>query len=678
MCYSGYMTENMVELKETPAWRSSSYRLWKWLLGSITALKESVEAVSEDATGTYGTQPSNTNSPKRGYEVVAVIPIELFVPGNRRQVRKKIRSGAKPGEINNSEEEAGKKFTQIFPDDNPEHNSKIGKYIKDFSAYEYEIYELQSKQDKDSWSKAVCEIVNNEIGKCKSKYKSDDKEIYEAIKGKLQKGDNNECYLDTNIILAMPFVPKKDNDTADINKNTGIVISIQISVPHIQIDGNESNIAMAKFLKLIGDGLSNAINDCPETKVDELIKDEKTGGISKLIKLIADLLPKFDDNGLQNRARKPKEPLHDKIEINYVFTYFICKGFDFHIITDPYEVNDNIKYSGDAWFLKKGKIYKLKDNVHPIGDDYNYITEKFYNGKLGTEKQAKYAEVESYNWLTETLIPEATIRPKDIYYIPKIDGGELHDYSSVLLKFRNRLCCFIKKEYVENEEKREEEDDRNRIIAMQIVLNSFWHRLSEFSRVMQKMCLSRSSENIRSKNSDGDATIMSDMEDETRKSFSNQIYTTPTLPEQILDINSTDQDVLTLYDLTVSSKIDSAANIFSEVKKNFLALNATEEAKKRTDEAKKAEMGIQGMFLILALIASAIGLIELWADWNIDLWLEIFGTVLLFILVVGYLDWRYWGKLSKIRGKCRKIWEKYKSRSKGEEEPSENNSEKLQ
>lgn len=642
MCYSGYMTENMVEQKDTSMRRNSGYRLWKWLLGSIAALKEATVAVPEDATGTYGKQSSKTNPPKRSYEVVAVIPIELFVPGNRKQVRKKIRSGVRPGEINNSEEEAGKEFTQIFPVDNPKHNSKIGKYIKDFSAYEYEIYELQSKQDEDSkkdedsWSKAVCEIVNKEIGKCKP----DEQEIYEAIKGKLQKGDNNECYLDANIILAMPFVPKKDNNTADINENTGIVISIQISVPHVQIDENESNIAMAKFLKLIGDGLSNAINDCPETKVAKLINGEKTGSISKLIKLIADLLPKFDGNNTQNRARKSKEPLHDKIEINYVFTYFICNGFDFHIMIDADDVDDDIKYSGDAWFLKKGKIYKLKDNMPPIDDDYNYITEKFYNEKLGTGKQAKYAEVESYSWLTDELIPEATIRPKDIYYIPKINGGELHDYSSVLLKFRNRLCCFIKKEYVENKEKREEADDRNRIMAMQIVLNSFWHRLSEFSRVMQKMCLSRSSENIKSKNSDGDTAIMSDMEDETRKSFLNQIYTTPTLPEQILDINSTDRDVVTLHDLTISSKIESAANIFSEVKQNFLALNATEEAKKRTEEAKKAEKGIQGMFLVLAIIAAVIGLIELWAVWNIHAFFQFFGTAVLFFVAVVYIVWR--------------------------------------
>ena len=626
MCYSGYMTEDMVEQKE-PA-----------------------KAGPEGAVSTSGAQASDKNA-ERSYEVVAVIPIELFVPGNRKKVRKAIND---PNGENSGE------FVKVFPPldiENP--HSRIGGHIKDFSAYEYEIYEIR---DKDPWSKAVCEIVNEEIENCKL---GKDKIYAEKIKKELlneSKKDGKKWYLDIEIILAMPYVAEDEeknnadkkklytadmsaDDIADINKNTGIVISIQISVRHIEIDEkdeNESNAAMAKFLKLIGDGLNRAINECPEKNVAKLRENKKIDGI---FQLMVDLLPN-DLFKNENGKDAAKDPLHNKIEINYVFIYFVCNGFDFHILTDTYRVDDNIKYSGDAWFLNKGKIYRNTING-------KYISEGYYTEQTVTKNQhnnfVELPEHETHYWLTDALIPEATIRPKDIYYIPKINGGDRHDYSSVLLKFRNRLCCFVKGKYVDVLEA----DDKNRIAGMQIVLNSFWHRLIEFSRVMQKLCLAsktqeKENEGKEDNNVDTNLAKMSDMKPETRFAFLDQIYTTPTLPEQILDINSTDQDVLTLHDLAISSKIDSAASIFSEVKKNFLSLNTENINRERTKKAEKAEMGIQGMFLILALIASAIGLIELWADWNIDLWLEIFGTVLLFILVVGYLMWRYWGRRKEI------------------------------
>lgn len=616
MCYSEHMTENMVEQKEAAV------------------------AEPEGAANTSEVQ-ANGEDTKRSYEVMAIIPIELFVPGNRKKVREA---------INNSEEKNKNEFVRVFPPvDIKNPHSRIGDHIKDFSAYEYEIYEIHNN---NPWSKAVCEIVNDEIKNCKP---GEDKSFAEKIKKKLKDDNDKEQYLDTKIIFALPFASKEKEvnkmaeDTADINENTGVVISIQINVPHVK---NESNAEMAKFLKLIGDGLNRAINECPEKNAGKLKADEKIDGI---FKLMVNLLPAdlFKDDGKGKNVAK--NPLHNKIEINYVFTYFVCNGFDFHILTDTYNVDDNIKYSGDAWFLNKGKIYKKLKKGDNKDEIVKYISENYYLEcleKIVEESQSDYEELpedKKHHWLTEILIPEATIRPKDIYYIPKINGGNRHDYSSVLLKFRNRLCCFIKKEYLN----KSEADDKNRIVGMQIVLNSFWHRLIEFSRVMQTLCLASETkegknEKKKSKNIDTNLSKMSDMKPETRSAFLDQIYTTPTLPEQILDINSTDQDVLTLHDLTVSSKIDSAANIFSEVKKNFLSLNTDNMNMTRTKEAKKAEGRIQGMFLVLALIASVIGLIELWAEWDISLGVEIFGTVLLFIFAISYLSWWFWQKRRKI------------------------------
>ena len=586
------MTENMVEQKDTST------------------------AGPEGAVNTSGAQASGKNA-ERNYEVMAVIPIELFVPGNRKKVREA---------INDPEGKNNNKFVRVFPtaDINNTNSksdaSRIGRHIKDFSAYEYEIYEIR---DKDPWSKAVCEIVNDEIKDCKP---GEDKSYAGKIKKKLQNNNSKEQYLDTKIIFAMPFASeeketdKKAEDIADINENTGVVISIQIHVPHVKIGEEESNAAMAKFLKLIGDGLNKAINDCSEKNVSKLKEEEKVDGI---FKLIVDLLP---DDLFKDEDGKvvAKNPLHNEIEINYVFVYFVCKGFDFHILTDTFQVDDNIKYSGDAWFLNKGKIYKDTKND-------KYISENYYFEHIKDKSQqsnfVELSEKETYYWLTETLIPEAQIRPKDIYYIPKINGGDRHDYSSVLVKFRNRLCCFIKKEYVENEEKREEADDRNRIIAMQIVLNSFWHRLIEFSRIMRTMCLSNpkksqsedklDKEKVEAKRDKKKSKEYSEthkmykMDSDVEADFENQIHTTPTLAEQIIDVNSTDQDALTLSDLANYHSISSAKDYFNEQKEIYFRLRADEKQEDREKKANKADQRIQIAVLILALITVPIVIIEI-------------------------------------------------------------------
>lgn len=582
MCYTESMTENIVEQQETAT------------------------AGPEGAVNTSGAQTSGKKA-ERSYEVMAVIPIELFVPGNRKKVREA---------INNSEGKNGGEFKQVFPPANMDDpHSRIGQHIKDFSAYEYEIYEIHS----NSWSKAVCEIVDDEIKGCKP---GEDKSYAGKIKKKLQNDNSKEQYFDTKIIFAMPFASeeketdKKAEDIADINENTGVVISIQIHVPHVKMGEEESNAAMAKFLKLIGDGLNKAINDYPEKNVAELKGDKKVDGI---FKLIVDLLPDdlFKDEDGKGVA---KNPLHNEIEINYVFVYFVCKGFDFHILTDTFQVDDNIKYSGDAWFLNKGKIYK------DIKND-KYISENYYFEHIKDKSQqsnfVELSENETYYWLTDTLIPEAQIRPKDIYYIPKINGGDRHDYSSVLVKFRNRLCCFIKEKYVNDPDA----DDQNRIVGMQIVLNSFWHRLIEFSRIMRTMCLSNpkksqsedklDKERVEAKRDKRKSKEYSEthkmykMDSGVESDFENQIHTTPTLAEQIIDVNSTDQDALTLSDLANYHSISSAKNYFNEQKEIYFRLRADEKQEDREKKANKADQRIQIAVLILALITVPIVIIEI-------------------------------------------------------------------
>ena len=617
MCYSGYMTENMVEQKETPT------------------------AGPEGAVNTSGAQASGKKA-ERSYEVVAVIPIELFTPNNRMLFKECLETNYKKNGCDD--------------DSRISTASRISTHIKNFSTYEYEIYVPKSKNDK-----TLKDMIDKEMG-CES---------------------NGEiCVSNVDTMVAIPFVPEKrgekedsqeeennqnwilkrflrrllgkkdsqkeenSSEEADIYINTGATIVIITKVETKDKKDCSKNDNLAKFLKRLGDLLNNEINNCSVNNMEELYGQKKNGGVKNnkdekdwLVNIMYDKffcefyeVLNMNTKKSNNSGKDKFIRLHKEIEINYVFTYFICNGFDFHILTDTYEVDDNIKYSGDAWFLKKEKIYKLKDNVSPNvppkDDDYNYISEKFYNEKLGTGKQAKYAEVESYSWLTDKLIPEAQIRPKDIYYIPKINGGDKHDYSSVLVKFRNRLCCFIKEEYVTDLDA----DDQNRIVGMQIIINSFWHRMVEFSRVMRTLCLVNYDSRETKKN--GEHSGMHKMDSQVESAFVNQIHTTPTLTGQIVDINSTDQDVLTLSDLANYHSTSSAKEYFNEQKEIYFRLRADEKQMERDDSANRADRKIQVAVLILALITIPIGAIEI-STADISPRLKTLAIVLIVLFLLG-------------------------------------------
>ena len=553
---------------------------------------------------------------KRNYEVVAVIPVELFTPNNRMDFRECLKEKYEPNG-----------------------NSRISDHIKDFSAYEYEIYVPENGESE------TCKAIFNKI-------------------------IDDNWNIDVDIMVALPHAPKsrKGNQEADMYINTGATIVIVILVEPEEeknFDKKENKENLAEFLKKLGDLINNGINNCNSKKMKEIhiknneqcVENGKDWLINRIYKeFFCEFYNEIDKEQNEN-IKKPKSfekkqeekqnrswkkskkvdeeqteqdnddaqsklldadsilRLHDEIEVNYVFTFFICKGFDFYIIPQVNQTDDNIKYSGDAWFLETNKIYKYnKKNI--------YISEYAYNNLSNCEK-IKYAQQENHSWLIIKLIPEAEIRPKDLYYIPKINGGGYNDYSSILLRHINRLCCFIKTKYVSCEEA----DDKNRIIGMQIIINSFWHRMVEFSRIMRAMCLnyrkksqSKSKHNKEKKETKGDGKKsqkssetyrMYSMDSDVESDFENQIYTTPTSAEQIIDINSTDQDVLTLSDLANYHSISNAKDYFNEQKEIYLKVRADEMQRDREKKANKANQRIQISVLILALITVPIGIIEI-------------------------------------------------------------------
>ena len=589
MCYSGYMTENMVEQKETAT------------------------AGPESAVNTSGAQASGQNA-GRSYEVVAVIPIELFTPNNRMLFKKCLEANYKKSGCDDA--------------------SCISKHIKDFSAYEYEMYVPKSKDDK-TWKDMInkkmgCEL-NDKICVSNVDTMVAIPHVPESKEGKEDsQEENNQNWILKRLwrrLWGKKDSQKEENsqkenssEEADICINTGATILIIAQAETKDEKDCSKNDNLAIFLKRLGDLLNSEINNCSVNNMEELYGQNKNGGIKNKIdgedwlvnKIYEEFFCEFYEGkiyGKPNMSIKESSNsgkdkfirLHEKIEINYVFTFFICRGFEFYIIPQFGQYDDNIKYSGDAWFLRQNGIYKRSDNT---AEEDMYILLSAYE-ELQPDEKNHYKEMVNHSWLVEKLIPEVEIRPKDLYYIPKINGGGYNDYSSILLRHINRLCCFIK----ETDRSLDEADDRNRIIGMQIIINSFWHRMVEFSRVMRTLCLVNY--DSRETKKSGEHSGMHKMDSQVESAFVNQIHTTPTLTGQIVDINSTDQDVLTLSDLANYHSTSSAKEYFNEQKEIYFRLRAEKKQMQRDDSANRADRKIQIAVLILALITIPIGIIEI-------------------------------------------------------------------
>ena len=623
MCYTQSMTENMNEQKDTSMRRNSGYRLRKWLLGSIAALKKATVAIPEGAVAgpegavnTSGAQASGKNA-ERSYEVVAVIPIELFTSHNLDTVRRSIQNNKMVccedltgPESKDSEDLAGR--------------NKIGRYIQQFSAYDYKIYQVKNS---GLHSQIMCKC--NEVLDQEFKIKKDHIEVLLAFPAKNKKSQTEGSGVEPE-------------DSAEMFENTSITISIIVSIDDSKIGKDSNEKEKAEKLKAIGDTLKELVGENAKKNINTILNTDGDSEIRKIIDILGDefaeeVKDSDDNHNTKKNSENRIQRLDEMIEVNYVFTYFICYEFEYHIVVDKIlNVDDNIKYSGDAWFLKLSTVglYKSLEDKYISENYYNELCKK-YEQEQNNSNQGKtsnpsdlYEKVsDTHEWLVNELIPESQIRPRDIFYIPKINGRE--DYTSVILKYANRFCCFVK-DSKENS-RRSDSDDGNRVIGMQIVLQSFWHRMTEFSRVLHQ-----TSQIEKCK-----------LETDTKIRFMNQVHTTPTVAEQIVDVNSDDVDVGTLLDLAQATKIDSAAKIFNESKQTYLAIDAHEQTKERRQATEKANRGLQSMFLALALLTYALGLTELWGEWATisNSWKATITILFPVILAVFYFGFNYWERL---------------------------------
>ena len=590
MCYSGYMTEDMVEQKE-PA-----------------------KAGPEGAVSTSGAQASDKNA-ERSYEVVAVIPIELFTSHNLDTVRRSIQNnkmGCNGGNY---------KYEDLTG------RNKIGRYIQQFSAYDYKIYQVICNECKNSG------LHSQIMSKCNE------------VLGQEFKIEKNHI----EVLLAFPAKKSQtkasgsgSEDSAEMFENTSITISIIVSIDDSKIGKDSNEREKAEKLKAIGDRLKELVGENAEKNINRILNTDDDSEIRKIIDILGDefaeeVKDSDDNHNTKKNSENIIQRLDEMIEVNYVFTYFICYEFEYHIVVDKIlNVDDNIKYSGDAWFLKLSTVglYKSLEDKYISENYYNELCKK-YEQEQNNSNQGKtsnpsdlYEKVsDTHEWLVNELIPESQIRPRDIFYIPKINGRE--DYTSVILKYVNRFCCFVKDS--KKRSRKSDSDDGNRVIGMQIVLQSFWHRMTEFSRVLHQ-----TSQIEKCK-----------LGTDTKIRFMNQVHTTPTVAEQIVDVNSDDVDVGTLLDLAQATKIDSAAKIFNESKQTYLAIDAHEQTKERRQATEKANRGLQSMFLALALLTYALGLTELWGEWATisNSWKATITILFPVILAVFYFSFNYWERL---------------------------------
>ena len=116
-------------------------------------------------------------------------------------------------------------------------------------------------------------------------------------------------------------------------------------------------------------------------------------------------------------------------------------------------------------------------------------------GKTNKERQESFVKhfadksnLNSYAALLFELMPEASL-PEDPEFIPQINGGGMNDYCSIIVRYPNRMCCFIKERKKREKGEKDDIGPEYRILALTIAMFSFWNRLYSFSDALRKLMM---------------------------------------------------------------------------------------------------------------------------------------------------------------------------------------------
>ncbi len=509
------------------------------------------------------------------YQVVTVVPVELYTEGNLEECRKAI----------------------------------LG-------------------QDEDG-KEVVCECISAQKKCCKAPFHKNDK--YEKIKGKI----NNSAKLQFEIreidVDKIDFSDVIEKNLIEIGKpDAFIAISDNSKEDRQGAEISYINTSIVLILKL----------DIKFTKLNEKkcvqmldqygkISPEQYGEIltlhGEILKKIGDKLMK--KNGDKDRNKSKNIAFYKRDNKYKVTDYFSdifeiinnVKGFK-NESKDAKNKNENAGDEDENAERKYSHLHELID-VNFAFTYFNVIDAEFtINGKDNKERQESFVEhfadksdLISYAALLFELMPETSL-PEDPKFIPQINGGGMNDYCSIIVRYPNRMCCFIKKGENDEKDDIDPEDDigpEDRILALTIAMFSFWNRLYSFSDALRKLTMNGGL------NLSRETPKLSKKEQMTRKerrakkkeqrspyeNFLNEIHKTPINIEQLLETAGYDHDAITLQRLAEASKFKSTGEIFKDDKQSYLAFHEGEMNRDHDKGRHRVNVRLQ-IFVVFFAIAT--------------------------------------------------------------------------
>ena len=188
------------------------------------------------------------------------------------------------------------------------------------------------------------------------------------------------------------------------------------------------------------------------------------------------------------------------------------------------------------------------------------------------------------NNLIKKIIPEYSIEQisKDnlaLNCITRVNSkGKFHSF---LVSYPNRLLAIINSEDSFKENK-------DRVIGLQIVYQSFFQRLSQFNNALRSIATDKNCKSI---------TTKSDR-------FNEQLHHTYTIPDELINLYKQDLDIAVLRKLLTSTTISNQIEIFKERRKTFFGIKENFENQQREEKVDKANTRIQLGIFVLAFITA--------------------------------------------------------------------------
>ena len=278
--------------------------------------------------------------------------------------------------------------------------------------------------------------------------------------------------------------------------------------------------------------------------------------------------------------KENKELSSEAFEIGELFLDPINVGTILNLVFDRFHIKNEL--SEFSKLLSEQPIMRGSSILHIIScPDFAFR----FNEDGNMQELAKECEDLIGKFIPEYFTHYTNQENSELNFILRKnpESNDKNASSSALISYSNRLLAIMKKDDLFTK-------NRDRIIGLQIVSQSYLQRLTQFNKALMSIAIDENRESL--------------LDDKDSDRFNNQLHYTYTTPDELINLSVQDPDAVALRKLLESTTISNQIAIFEERRKAFFSVKENFENQQREEKVDKANKRIQLGIFVLAFITA--------------------------------------------------------------------------